>query len=243
VVSEQVPRPRRGRQAEAERNDRLVLDAAREVFAARGFDAPVAAVAERAGVGMGSLYRRYGSKSDLLRRLCVLAMEQAIEAADVALAAADPWEGLAGYVRASVGFRSGALAPLAGTIETTPDMWQTSRRARRLLQEVVARASREGALRPDVTALDVTWLIELFSRQSPGRPGPEDENVRRRLLAIALDGLRARDAEPLPEPPPSAQAYEERWRHPSKAAAVRPRGPRVIASLPPPAPGGSAGCT
>src|ERR671923_381925 len=93
----------RGRQAEARRNDRLVLDAARDVFAEQGFDAPVAAVARRAGVGMGSLYRRYGSKEELLQRLCVVAMEQAIEAAEEALRDADAWAGLARYVRTCVG--------------------------------------------------------------------------------------------------------------------------------------------
>src|SRR5215475_4953452 len=86
---------RRGRYAEAARNDRLVLDAAREVFTSQGFDAPVSAVAQRAGVGIGSLYRRYGSKTELLQRLCTLAMEQAIEAAQAALAVGDPWAGLA----------------------------------------------------------------------------------------------------------------------------------------------------
>src|SRR5580700_9164196 len=65
-----------GRQADARRNDRAVLDAARDVFAAQGAGAPISAVAERAGVGMGTLYRRYGSKTELLQRMCVLAMEQ-----------------------------------------------------------------------------------------------------------------------------------------------------------------------
>lgn len=107
-------RTRRGRQAEAERNDRRVLDAAREVFAEHGADATVAAIAERAGVGMGSLYRRYGSKADLLRHLCIQAMEQSIEAAQAALAATDAWTGLVSYVRACVAQGTGALAPLAG---------------------------------------------------------------------------------------------------------------------------------
>src|SRR6516165_10102135 len=91
-----------GRQAEARRNDLAVLEAARDVFTARGASAPITAVAERAGVGMGTLYRRYGSKTELLQRLCVLAMEQALDAAADALAAADPWTGLAGYIRACV---------------------------------------------------------------------------------------------------------------------------------------------
>ena len=204
-------RSRRGRQAEAARNDRLVLDAAREVFASCGADAPVSAVAERAGVGMGSLYRRYGSKAELLRHLCTLAMQQAIDAAETGLAAGDAWDGLAGYVRTCVGFGSGALGTLAGTVDSTPQMWETSRRGRRLLDQLVTRARREGGLRPDVTALDIAWLIELFGRAGPAWPEPGDTNVRDRLLAIALAGLRSPAAGALPGHPPSGRQYEERW--------------------------------
>jgi AcrR family transcriptional regulator len=200
---------KRGRQAEAARNDQRVLDAAREVFATEGADAPVSAVAERAGVGIGSLYRRYGTKEELLRRLCALAMEQAIQAAEAGLRADDPWQGLAGYVRECVAFGSGALSPLAGTFETTPEMWRTSRRSSELVAELVDRA-RE-ILRPGITALDVTLLIEQFSRRGAIAPPDEEDNTRRRLLAIALDGLRARDAGPLPGRPPDRQHYEARW--------------------------------
>jgi AcrR family transcriptional regulator len=222
-VSAPGERPRRGRYREAERNDRLVLAAARQVFAANGPDAPLAAVAARAGVGIGSLYRRYGSKTELLQRLCVLAMEQAVDAAGAALAAEDAWTGLAGYVRTCVGFGSGALGPLAGTIPTTPRMWALSRHGRELLEELVARARREGALRPDVTALDVAWLVEHFGRRRATCAGEQDDNVLERLLAIALDGLRARDAGPLPGSPPSAAHYEGRWRHPAAEEGARER--------------------
>src|SRR5580700_5409294 len=58
-----------GRQGQARRNDALILEAAREVFL-NDPKAPVAAVAEHAGVGISALYRRYPSKEDLLRRLC-----------------------------------------------------------------------------------------------------------------------------------------------------------------------------
>jgi AcrR family transcriptional regulator len=213
AVTDQARRNRRGRQAEAERNDRLVLDAAREVFATRGFEAPVSAVAERAGVGMGSLYRRYGSKTELLQRLCMLAMEQAIEAAESAVAAEDAWSGLVEYVRTGVALGFGAFAPLAGTLQTTPDMWRASRRGRELVETVVARAQQDGRLRPDVTALDLAWLIEQLSRRGAAPHSAEDDNVQQRLLAIALDGLRALQPEPLPGTPPSAEHYEERWRY------------------------------
>jgi AcrR family transcriptional regulator len=201
-----------GRQAEARRNDLVVLEAARDVFTAQGAAAPIAAVAERAGVGMGTLYRRYGSKTELLQRLCVLAMEEALQAADDALAAGDPWRGLAGYVRACVELRSGALTALAGQIETTAEMRAVARRSMTRSAEIVARAHRDGSLRPDVTALDISWLIEQFSRRPPDPVEPgEERNVRARLLAIALDGLRAGAGPALPGRPPSRARYVRRW--------------------------------
>jgi AcrR family transcriptional regulator len=210
------PQSARGRQAEARRNDLAVLDAARDVFTALGADAPIAAVAERAGVGMGTLYRRYGSKTELLQRLCVLAMEQALEAAEEALKADDPWTGLAGYIAACIELRSGALAALAGQIETTAEMRRTAQRGMACMAEITARAHREGSLRPDATAMDITWLIEQFSRRAPTPVDPgEERNVRSRLVAIALDGLHARTAdrpgEILPGDPPSPDRYVNRW--------------------------------
>jgi AcrR family transcriptional regulator len=210
------PESGHGRQAEARRNDLVVLEAARDVFAAQGADAPISAVAERAGVGVGTLYRRYGSKTELLQRLCVLAMEQSLRAADDALAAGDPWTSLAGYVRACVDLRSGALAALAGQIETTAEMRAVARRGMARPAEIVARAHHDGSLRADVTALDITWLIEQFSRRPPDPVDPDEErNVRARLVAIALDGLRAqpgpRTRERLPGRPPSRASYVRRW--------------------------------
>jgi AcrR family transcriptional regulator len=214
------PQSARGRQAEARRNDLAVLEAARDVFTALGADAPIAAVAERAGVGMGTLYRRYGSKAELLQRLCVLAMEQALEAAEEALKADDPWAGLAGYIAACIELRSGALASLAGQIETTAEMRGTAQRGMAGTGEIVARAHRSGSLRPDATAMDITWLIEQFSRRPPTPVDPgEERNVRSRLVAIALDGLRARTpdrpGETLPGDPPSPDRYQDRWSCPA----------------------------
>lgn len=201
-----------GRQAEARRNDLAVLDAARDVFTTQGAGAPITAVAARAGVGMGTLYRRYGSKTELLQHLCMLAMGQALEAADQALAADNPWAGLTGYIRACIELRSGALASLAGQIETTTEMRSTARRSLARMDEIVARAHHDRSLRPDVTAMDVTWLIEQFSRRAPDPVSPaEERNVRARLVAIALDGLHAPAGEALPGRPPSRTRYENRW--------------------------------
>jgi AcrR family transcriptional regulator len=211
----------RGRQAEARRNDQRVLDAARAVVARYGADAPVSVIAERAGVGMGSLYRRYGSKADLLRHLCMLAMTATIEAAQAALAEPAAWTGLAGYIQACVSQGTGTLGALAGSIETTPEMWAASKRSRALLDQLLARAREAGQLRPDVTVLDIAWLIETLGRSGPAEPSDEDVVIKRRLTAIAIDGLRASAGSGhLPGQPPSSSHYEQRWR--VSAASVVP---------------------
>ncbi|MFI7702362.1 TetR/AcrR family transcriptional regulator [Nonomuraea sp. NPDC049480] len=198
----------RGRQAEAARNDLRLLQAAHEVFTTQGFDAPVSAIAKQAGVGMGSLYRRYRTKEELLQRLCLIAMERVVEAAEAGLAEEDPWAGLELYVRTCVGLRSGALAPVAGTIEVTDEMWRASRRATELADRLISRAREAGVLRGDVTTLDVSLLMEQFSRPAPG---PEHPNVKGRLLTIVLDGLRAPGTTELPGDAPGLDWYEGRW--------------------------------
>jgi hypothetical protein len=147
-------------------------------------------------------------------------MEQALDAAEEALGADDPWTGLAGYIQACIELRSGALAALAGQIETTAEMRNTARRGMTCVAEIVARAHRDGSLRADVTALDITWLIEQFSRRAPDPVDPEEErNVRSRLVAIALGGLRAPGAGVLPGRPPSRTRYADRWSRAGATAA------------------------
>ena len=80
-----TPGPLSGRRAQAARNDTLILEAARAVYAADP-DAPIASVATRAGVGISALYRRYPSKQELLRKLCGDGLKEYIAAAEAALA-------------------------------------------------------------------------------------------------------------------------------------------------------------
>jgi hypothetical protein len=137
-------------------------------------------------------------------------MQQAADAAQEALRQADPWDGLRHYISACVEFGSGGLAPISGHIQTTPEMWETHKRASRNAERLIRRARSAGVLRPGATGLDVALLIEQFSR----RPGPRDgeqDNSRDRLLAIAIDGLHSRNSEPLPGRPPSRRRYEGRW--------------------------------
>ncbi|MEV6987029.1 helix-turn-helix domain-containing protein [Sphaerisporangium sp. NPDC051017] len=207
---ERQDRPR-GRQAEAERNDHLVLEAARTVFAEQGTGAPMSALAERAGVGIATFYRRYGSKEELLQRLCLLSMEESIAAAREALASGgDGWSAIGLYVHRCVAARVGALAPAAGTIAVTPEMAAAAKTGRELIDALVGRALADGSVRPDLAPPDVSYLVEHLGRTR--RRTPEQRNVSRRLLALALDGLRApaRSAD-LPGTPPSWQKYGARW--------------------------------
>lgn len=198
-----------GREAEAERNDRLVLEAARDVFSELGYDAPVSAIAERAGVGMGTLYRRYGSKEELLQCLCLGSMRRSIASVEEALASdGDGWSALAGYVRRGVAQRVGAFAPAAGRIAVTAEMTAASERGRELLERLVERGRADGSVRPDVTWIDVSYLIEQFSR---GIAVEGQDEIRERLLALALDGLRNHGQEPLPGEPPTWESYRARW--------------------------------
>lgn len=177
------------------------------MIARDGVNAPVAAIAARAGVGIGSLYRRYGSKTELLQRLCVLAMEETIAAAEAGLADPDPWHALTAYVRTCVEFHSGALAPLADEIPTTEEMRETAERSFALLGRLVERAP----LRPDITPIDIAWLVEVFSGAHPRDADPERVTAHERLLVVALDGMRAGAPTPLPGPAPTQRHYARRW--------------------------------
>jgi hypothetical protein len=100
----------------------------------------------------------------------------------------------------------------------TDEMVAAGRSAQTLLQALVERAQAAGGIRSDVNGIDVARLIELFSR-SHAASDDDDEQVQQRLLALALDGLRATGAGPLPGDPPSAASHAARWRQ-SPAGAV-----------------------
>lgn len=216
-------RRRAARRAEVERNDRALLEAARAVVAEDGAHASVATIAARAGVGVGTLYRRYRTKEQLLQRLCVLAMGEYAAAAGEGLALDDPWEGFAHFVTEAALAGTGALGPIAGTIEVTEEMSAVSARGDAAAEAVIRRAQTSGALRDDVGPVDVALLIEQLGRsplvEQLTRQGRVDllgaaRHARRRLIAIAIDGLRAPRPSRLPDPVPGWQMFTERWTRP-----------------------------
>ena len=148
-----MPAPLSGRKAQAARNDGLIVEAAREVFVADP-TAPIAAVAERAGVGISALYRRHGSKEDLLRTLCTDGLQRFIAVAQAALAREDDaGEAFAQFLHGIVAADTHSLTvSLAGTFTSTPELRELAGRAGELSAAIVDRAHAAGALRPDVVA-------------------------------------------------------------------------------------------
>ncbi|MGW7411783.1 TetR/AcrR family transcriptional regulator [Streptomyces sp. NPDC054863] len=217
----EMSKQQRARQAEVARNDAALLEAARRVFARDGEHASVGAIAEAAGVGVGTLYRRYKSKTALFERLLVLANEQWLTAQQKASSHPDPWEGLAGLVIESVEYGQGTLAPLGRLAVIPTELAEVSAQADRDFAELVDRARRSGGLHPDVTPTDVVLLIEQLA-SSPmveqirdlgdEKLSAEAEAARRRLITIALNGMAGDRPLPLPAPPPSERLLTARWR-------------------------------
>ena len=200
-----------GRRAEAARNDRLILEAAREVFVADP-KAPISAVAERAGVGIGALYRRYGSKEDLLRRLNADGLRFYIAAVEEALADEDdPWEAFAGFMRRVVDADTHSLTlRLAGTFTPTEELYRDGQRAQELNVRLFERTKSAGAIRIDVEVDDIALLLEQLAAVRVG-DGERTRQLRHRYLVLLLDALHAPSGTPLPGPPPSWEEIDRRW--------------------------------
>jgi AcrR family transcriptional regulator len=204
------PRPR-GRQAQAARNDELILRAAREVFLADP-EAPVAAVAARAGVGIGALYHRYASKEDLLRTLCHNGQQIYLAEVRRALSSGDdPWQAYTSFLRAIVAANThGLTVRLAGTFEPTADQMALAEQMHALGTELFQRAQDSGQLRPGITWLDVEYLLELLAR-GQAADAERAAGLRQRQLTVIIDGLRYTDPTPLPGDPPAWGEQTERW--------------------------------
>lgn len=201
----------RGRQAQAAQNDGLILQAAREVFLDNP-EAPVSAVAARAGVGIGALYHRYAGKEDLLRTLCLDG--QRIYLAEVRRAldsGADPWAAYTEFLRRIVVANThGLTVRLAGMFTPSQEQLDLAEQMRTLGTELFARAQAAGQLRDDVTFLDVEYMLEFLARVKLGDAGRTAE-LRQRHLAVIIDGLSRGHQTPLPGEPPTWAEQTQRW--------------------------------
>jgi AcrR family transcriptional regulator len=201
-----------GRRREARRNDATILESARAVFVADP-DAPIAVVAEHAGVGIGALYRRYASKEALLRKLCGDGLELYIDIARAALddERGDPWSVFTTFMTRIVEADTHTLTiNLAGRFAPTDELVRRAFVSDELNERLVARFRAAGVLREDVNAHDLSHVFE----QIASVQGPTVERtgeLRARYLALHLDALRAQGPAPLPGPPPTGAEQHARW--------------------------------
>ncbi|WP_433161818.1 TetR/AcrR family transcriptional regulator [Kribbella sp. CA-247076] len=204
-----------GRQAQAARNDEVILAAARAVFIADP-GAPISAVAERAGVGISALYRRYASKEELLRKLCSDGLARYIEESEKALADdREPWVAFGAFLHALVDADTNSLTQrLAGTFTPTPDLWQDAARAGELNRAIYARTKEY--LRPGIVVEDFGMILEQITSIKLGDEARTNQ-LRHRYLTLMLEAMRRPAEEPgggpeLPGPPPSGDELTDRWR-------------------------------
>jgi AcrR family transcriptional regulator len=199
-----------GRQAQAARNDTLILEAARVVFTADP-EAPIAAVAERAGVGISALYRRYRSKEELLQQLSLDGLRRYIREAEAALADdGDPWEAFAAFMRRALDADTHSLTlHLAGTFTPTEAHWHEGEHAAQLTARLLARTRDASTLRPDFEVGDISLVFEQLAAIDVG-DAERSNQLRHRYLALILIGLRDHSS-PLPGPSPTWEEIRRRW--------------------------------
>lgn len=180
--------------ADARRNLDQIVAAARESFAERGIDVPMEEVARRAGVGVGTLYRRFPDRealieavaSDTLRRMTDLVPADR---------SSEPGEALWGFLDRCVEYRLGllqsALQPrIADLIRRSSELRAARDAFVEAVEDMVQRAKDGGVLRADAGAGDVLLILGLVLRPLPSVSAEAAVAVRRRIMAIAMEGLR-----------------------------------------------------
>jgi AcrR family transcriptional regulator len=209
-VNSEEPGNLSGRRAQAARNDQVILEAARAVFLADP-GAPVTAVAKRAGVGISALYSRYGSKEELLRKLCSDGLQTFVEETEAALTdERDHWSIFTGFMERLVAADTSSMTlALAGTFTPTPEMFALAERSNQLLNELFDRV--RDTLRPQLSVNDIALVFEVVAAVKLGSP-ERTAQLRQRYLSIILSGMHCSAIGNPPGPPPAWQEINERWR-------------------------------
>jgi AcrR family transcriptional regulator len=190
---------RRAPRADAIRNREAIIEAAATVLAEQGTTVDVREIARRSEVGMGTLYRHFPNKEDLVRTVLRKDFSEWAESArQAAIDAKDPWAALTDfYQQALTGYaRHRAIMENFALTWSVPDL-EGIRQLRLVIEELCARAGAAGLLRPGVTTDDLLLLLVSLGHavQITDTCRPRMWN---RLLRISLDGLRVDHREPLP---------------------------------------------
>ena len=194
--------------ADAERNRRRILDAAKDVFAERGLDAPLEDIAERAGVGIATLYRRFPARDDLVMAAFGDKFTTFADAAEQALRAPSAWTGFCDLVERVCAMQAAdrGFTDVLVLLPSCPDVGAQRARGFRAFTELVRRAQEEGTLRPDFVVED--FLLLLIANSSVVRATKEAApHAWRRLVALMLQSFRTQEHDdPLPAAPTLIQA-------------------------------------
>ena len=178
---------------DAERNRQRLLAAAAELFAQRGLDVTLNDVAHHAGVGVGTAYRRWANKQELIDELFAQRLDDVAALADQALAHDDAWHGFVTFLEGSLRMQleDRGLKDLLSDPELGREQVNQSRdRIAPLVEAIVERARASGDLRPDFTATDAIF-IQLALHGVMDRTRGMNPELYRRYLTMILDGIRA----------------------------------------------------
>lgn len=198
MLSAQPNQPRLpGRKAQAAVNDVGIMAAAFETLTTDPHTS-MAHIANRAGVGVASLYRRYPTRQALVHQLCLHAMASITYAADSCAhrlrdPAVDPWAAFTEFISAALDSGAGAMRALAGTFHADTELAAGAAQMNIGIQRVVSGGQQRGALRADITAADITQFFEMLRAVRIG-DRPRSDELRQRYLALFVTALQPTEA-------------------------------------------------
>lgn len=198
-----VKQTRMPRRRDAQEHHKRLIAAAQREFAARGVDASLEKIARDAGVAIGTLYRHFPTRLDLLLAAFKPRLQEFLDGAAKALEMDDPWEGFVYYLENLFGMQAGDRGFNDFLSRRFPGSADTERihdQMCRQIEDVLTRAQEAGQARPDITQADIVNLIwsngRMIDATSTTAP-----NAWRRHLYLMLDAYRAERAHPIPDPP------------------------------------------
>jgi AcrR family transcriptional regulator len=181
--------------ADAQRNLEQILVAARDLVVERGPGVPLDEVARRAGVGIGTLYRRFPDRRALLKAVVLKALRATTAAArQAAQEGNDPFAALAYYLREALELRVSAVIPaVLDVLDLTDEDLRLARtESAHAVEKLIEDAHTAGALPKDVTFADIGMMLVRIARPLPGPLSAElKDELARRHLELFIRGLRA----------------------------------------------------
>jgi AcrR family transcriptional regulator len=200
-----------GEATEAPPSRERVLDAAARVFAAEGLDAPMPAVAAAAGVGVGTIYRAFGSKEELIAALAADRVDRFNRDARAALEQADPWKALCELfvLTADRQAKDYVVTEALASLSDHPRVVEANTRAGEAITQLMELAKGQG-MRSDFEPQDLQMFFAALGAAQ--HIVPTGSSAWKRLLGILLDGLRAEGATPLSGAPLTAEEIDQAGR-------------------------------